>query len=215
DNLQVHIDAELRLEEPGQLSYSHAVPYGDAVKADETLFAVIEHRARNVHAINRVRAVENEETNAVVGGCLHRVTHRRDVGIEAGADVLDIEHDCVDTLEHVARRSTHLAIQTEHRDAGATIDAVGDEFGIEIALVPVLGTEDAREFDVLRFVQQAGGTPPVAVPSGVIADQGDTLPRKRCETVAYKNIDAGHHNGFATAGGHGNKAEKKRGESAA
>jgi len=49
-DLEVRADAEVRVEEHGELANRHAVPHGDGEEPDEGLEAALEHRAFDRHA---------------------------------------------------------------------------------------------------------------------------------------------------------------------
>jgi len=54
-------------------------------------------------------------------GFFHHVPHRELIGVEAHADVLQIDDDRVDSLEHLVRRRPRLAEEAEHGQARAPI----------------------------------------------------------------------------------------------
>ena len=54
-------------------------------------------------AADRIRAIADDDAHAVPGGGAHAVRHRVDVGVDARADVLQIDHQHVDVAQHLRR----------------------------------------------------------------------------------------------------------------
>ncbi len=81
------------------------------------------------------------------------IGHGVDVGVDAGADVLQVDDEHVDEVEHLGRRLAGLAIQREDRDAAARVGAVRrlDHVVLEIGAEAVLRPEDRGEFEGRRF----------------------------------------------------------------
>ena len=99
---------------------------GSRVKRDERLAARIEQRTVDLDAADRIRTVEHDEPDAVLGGGFHRVAHGRDVGVEARANVLNVEDQRVDAREHLGGRPAGFAVQAVDGDAGIRVAAVVD-----------------------------------------------------------------------------------------
>ena len=80
------------LNEPGELADRHAVPHRQRIHADERLEPVDEHRPFDGVAADRVRAVADDRpVDAVLPRGLQAVRHRVDVGVDARADVLQVD----------------------------------------------------------------------------------------------------------------------------
>ena len=62
---EVRADAEVRVEERGQLADRHAVPHRDREEADERLEPGLEHRALDRLAADRVRPVAHDDREPV------------------------------------------------------------------------------------------------------------------------------------------------------
>ena len=107
----------LALDQASQLADRHAVHDRDGVLADEGGELRLEHEARHILAAERIGPVEHDEGNARRGRGLHGEAHGRDVGVEAHADVLDVEHQHVDVAQHGGRRLLGCAVQAEHGHA--------------------------------------------------------------------------------------------------
>ena len=107
----VGAEAELRVEQPRQLADRHAVPHRDRELADERLEARCERRALHVHAVDRVGAVADDDRHAVPRARAQAVGHRVDVGVDARADVLQVDDERVETAQHVRGRLARLAVE--------------------------------------------------------------------------------------------------------
>src|SRR5262245_26130735 len=83
-----------------------------------------EHRSGNVDTIDRIRAIEDDEANPALSSDLHRSLHRRRVGVETRADVLQIEDERIEIIEHRARGRE--AVPIESVDGNSRIRAVTD-----------------------------------------------------------------------------------------
>ena len=209
NNLQVDIDSHFRFEKPGQLTDSHSVPNRQAVKADEGLFAVIQDRAANVYAVDRIRTIENDKSDVAVSSSLHRVAHRRNVGIEARTDVLNIKHNSIYILEHRRGWSSNVSVKTQYRNTGSGLNVVGNQRDIEFPAEAVFRAEDFHELDVLGLMQMTNRALSMSIDTGVIGNQRDAPARERCEVVPRQNIDTSQHSGVIAAGKKREQAAQK------
>ena len=189
DNLELGADLPLRVEHSGKLSHRHPVAHRDVVVGHEGLQLVIPRRSLNVHPVNRVGPVQHVEFNARFGRGLQGVSHRRDVGIEARADVLDIEHERVEALQLFRRGPLAVAaIEAVDGDSTALVDAIGNVRLVQFSAQPVLGREDRFEADIWRRGQQVDVAPPQAVDPRVVGQEPDFLATQACETLGCKHI---------------------------
>ena len=81
--------------------------------------------------LDRVQHPTDFELAFVLGTALHTVFHRGDVGVAARADVLEVEDDGVEILDHAHRRAVGFAVERVEDPAGARICAVFD-FGARV-----------------------------------------------------------------------------------
>lgn len=209
DYLQIDIDSHFNFEKVSQFADGHPVTNRQTMKADEGLLAFIQHRAANVYAVDRIRAVENNKSDVAVSGSLHRVAHRRNIGIEARTDVLNIKHNSIDTLEHRRRWSSNVSVKTQYRNTGSGFNVIRDMRNVEFAAEAVFRTEDFHELDVLGVVQMANRALPMSIDTGVIGNQRDASARERCEVVPRQNIDTSQHSSVIAAGKQREQAEQK------
>src|SRR5205823_5194194 len=104
------------------------------VKTDERFAAAVEHRPGYGDAADRIGPIEDDESLAMFGRRLHRFAHRRDVGIESSADVLDVEDDGVDGFEHRRRRPPRFAVEAIDLSARRLVLGIADLRNIELSL---------------------------------------------------------------------------------
>src|SRR5207249_3288308 len=89
----------------------HAMPHRDRELADERLEAGGEHRAFHGESADRVRPIADDRLDAMPSGGAKTVGHRIDVGVDAGSDVLEIDHQRVNAPQHVGGRLPGFAVQ--------------------------------------------------------------------------------------------------------
>ena len=121
--------------------------------AREAEDALVERRALDLKAVDRVRPIEHHDVDLPLRRLLHHVRHRRHVGVEAGADVLQVHDHRVDALEHRGRRTPRLAVERVDRQAGLLVGR-GRHAGVENPADAVLRAEEPDERHVLRALQQ-------------------------------------------------------------
>ena len=124
----------------------------DLVLADPGGEAVGQQRASG-SAADRVRPVQDHESQPLLSGGDHGVVHGPDVGVEAGTHVLDVEdhrlHSGVG--EELRERGRRGAVRVVDRHAGPLVD-VGllGLAGLGGSAEAVLGAEDAGHRDASR-----------------------------------------------------------------
>src|SRR5205814_9206380 len=101
-------------------------------------------------------AIEDEELKFVFGGGFHAQAQCRAVGVEAGADVLDIEDEGVKVGALLGRGFADFSVEALDFQAGDGIDAVGDFFVVN-AEKAVLGGENGEKFHVGRGGEDVDG----------------------------------------------------------
>ena len=195
DDARIDADAAFALEHAHQLARSHAVAQRSAMPTHERLGSGVEERAAHRHAIDRVGAVEHDESHAVLGARFHAVPHRRDIGVEAATDVLDVEHDRVDALQHLLRRLACLAVERPDRQARRVVLAVADAFLVELALQSVLGREDRDELDGRKVRKDVDRATAVRGEAGVVRHEADLAAFELLAVVAREHVDAAEHGG--------------------
>ena len=145
--MQPDADGLLGVEQPRQLAQRHAVAHREIVAADIAVEVGIEDRAFDVRAGDRIGAVEDIERDTSLRGFFNPVEHRAAVGVESSADVLDVEDDGVEFLEHPGghARAT-VAVEAPDGEAGGSVNSVGDVVGVDGSSDAVLWREQRHHW---------------------------------------------------------------------
>src|SRR5439155_8384229 len=75
----------------------------------------IQPRTLNRHSIDWVWSIEHNNVNVLALAGAHRQIHRPNKGVVARADVLQINQQEIEILQHLARRLAMFAVQTVNR----------------------------------------------------------------------------------------------------
>ena len=150
---QVGPDVVFGVEEPRELAKRHPVPDRHREVSNKAELSLVQHGAFDLEPVDGIRPIQHDDRNLPLGGLLHGIGHRRHVGVEAGTDVLEVDHERVDAVEHRRRRPAALAVEGVDRQAGLGV-CFGRHGRVEHTANAVLGTEERHELDVLGVVQQ-------------------------------------------------------------
>ena len=74
---------------------------------------ILQHRSLHRDAAERIGPVEHHEGDARLRRRLHRVGHRGDVGIDARADILQVEDQHFHAVQHLAREGLARVLRVE------------------------------------------------------------------------------------------------------
>ena len=96
------------VEQPRQLADRHAVAHRQRIEPDERLEPVHEHRPFDRVAADRIGTIADDHLDAVLLRRHQAVRHRVDVGVDARADVLQIDDEQVDAAR-ASRRSARAS----------------------------------------------------------------------------------------------------------
>src|SRR4029079_18671819 len=141
-----------------------------------------------------VRPVEDHEPCAGRDGRLHGLVHGPDVGVEPGADVLNVEHDRLDVggAIEVGQLGGGGSVDVVDRHPRARVDVVALRIaGLGRATEPVLRAEHSDHVDL------AGSHHPVHQVGQVIQDAGrvghdtDPLTGQGCPAALPEAVSAG------------------------
>ena len=97
-----------------------------------------------------VRAVENPHRFAMLRGGFQHITQRRDEGVNAAAEILQIDQQHVETVHHRGSRAAYFAVQAEYRDAVQRVEEIGrfDHVVLLVAAQAMLRAEGGAQIDV-------------------------------------------------------------------
>jgi hypothetical protein len=136
-------------------------------------------------AADRVRPVEHDDLLAEPGGFLEAVAQRRDEGVDAAADVLEVDQERIDVGEHRGGRPARVGVERVHGDAERRVAPVRrlDHVVLLLAEDAVLRREERREAPAAFRDEIAGVTEP-AVDGGLVAEQAE--PPSRASAAAAR-----------------------------
>src|SRR5262245_45700535 len=112
--------------------------------ADETFIPWIEEWTFDNVAADRIRPIENYARNPGGGTRFQTVLNRPRKGVNASADVLQVDHKAIEAPEHLGGRLADFAIEAIDRQIEGLIAAVRrlDHVGLLLAPKAVLRGED-------------------------------------------------------------------------
>jgi hypothetical protein len=144
------VDVEFVVEQARQLADCHTVPQRDGELADKRRERRIQPAAFDLVAANRIRPIADDHVDAVPGRCAHAVGHGVDVGVDPGADILQIHHQHVEIAQHVGHRLPRVAVKRVHRHVTPRILCVRrfNHVVLKIGAEPVLRAEERGDLDV-------------------------------------------------------------------
>ena len=159
------------VDHAGQFAERHAVHDRNRVHADERAMLRFEHRAVHIESV-RIGTVQYDQLLAVRRAGFHQVVHRREIGVIAQADILDVEQQHVEPLHDRVGRTLGRAVYRHDVDSGFPVAVARDAFS-RIGLPPeaVLGREDDPNVHAQR-AQRIDQMRP-AYGSGVIGHDSD------------------------------------------
>jgi hypothetical protein len=106
-----------------QFAQREAMAHRKRPRADETLPAVAQSQSLDRPA-GRVRTIEHPNRLPVPRRLLEYITQRRDEGVDAATDVLQIDQQNVERVHHGGVGSSCLPVEAEYRNAVHRIQEV-------------------------------------------------------------------------------------------
>jgi len=124
----------------------------------------------------------------------HRVSHRRDVRVEANAGVLNIEHEHIETREHGIRWPLGFPIEAVDGQAGVWVNrAIHDLARCSFAANPVLGAEEGDQLPGSLFVQQIDGGATLRAAASDVGDEPEPSATEQVKALAQQDVlEVGH-----------------------
>ena len=145
------------------LAHRQPVPHHHRPRADKAFPALAEPRALD-RTPGRVGPVEHPYRLAMLGGGFEDVEQGRHIGVDAAAQILQVDEHHVEGVHRLPRRPPHLAIEAEHRHAVSRIGEVGrlHHIVLKVAAHAMLrpehrGDVDPRRDEGVNAVGQVGG----------------------------------------------------------
>ncbi len=135
---------------------------------------------------------------------LEDIAQRSHEGIDAAAQVLEIDKQHVEAVHHLGRRPADLAVEAEYRD---TVGRVGEIRGLDhvvllVAAQAVLGPEGGCQLDAAGARQGVEAVGQLRGDRRRMGQQGDT-PARQWRTqgrIREKTIDAPFHDACSFPG---------------
>ena len=149
---------------------------GIGIHSHERLVAGHEHRSFDLGSPDGVRPVAHDDLQAVLPRGLHAVGHRVDVGVDADADVLQVDHQHVEIAEHFSGRLARFAVERVHRHAADLVEGMPclDHVVLHVRPKAVLGAENGCERGSRVCRDAVRDVPQPAVERCRVADDADT-----------------------------------------
>ena len=117
DHLDVGADAKVLVEQSRQLADRHSMTRGDRELADERLASWLQGDPFHFDPANRIRPIADDDLDAMLARRAHAIGHRVHVGVDPSPDVLEVDHEHVDPVQHLRRRLSGIAVERIKRHA--------------------------------------------------------------------------------------------------
>ena len=181
DDHEIGADPVPAVHESGDLAGGHAVPVRERIEPHEGP-VVVPDQVPLHRAPDRVRPVEDDDALPVRGGGFHGVRHGPDVGVVARADILDVEDERVEPLQHRRRRPPGGPVEAVDGDPSVRVGDLDQVLldGVEA----VLGGEERGERHSRQPGHHVARVPEGRVHRRRVRDQPDPeapqqLPQRR------------------------------------
>ena len=148
DDAVIDVEPEMVDEPVAHLTQSQPVAHHHRPCADEAFLP--RHQQRAFHrAPRRIGPVEHPHGLAVLRAFFEEVEQRGDEGVDAAAQILQVEQEHVRARHHLPGGAAHLAIEAEYGDIVGGIGLVRrlHHIILLVALQPVLRAECAGDID--------------------------------------------------------------------
>ena len=176
-----------------EFAHRQAVAHRHRAGADEALPAGAQGQAFD-RAAGGVGAVEHPDRLAVLRGGFEHVAQRGDEGVDAAAEILQVDEQDVEAVHHRGGRPAHFAVEAEDGNAELRVEEIRrfDHVVLLVAAQAVLRAEGGAQLDVgqggegVERMRQVGGD------RGRVGEQGDALAGQRAAQggVGEQAVDA-------------------------
>ena len=148
----------------------------DRKLADERFPSRLKARAFDGGAADRIGPIANEDLHAVPRGGAQAVGHRIDIGVDARADVLQVDDERLDAAQHVGGRLPRLAVQGIDRHASPRVVAVRrfHHVVLHVGAETVLRAENRRKCDAFRGHGPVDDMDEAAIDRRMVTDDADS-----------------------------------------
>ena len=189
DDVKDPSDSKFALVISSKLPGRHAVAHGHGIPTHEGGERRIEDVALH-GTTDRIRAVENDHGDALLGRRLHGERHRRSVRPVARANVLEVHQKDLDSVEHLRRWTAHGAVQGMDRYSRLEVDGVLDRFSRgRRAADTVLRCEESHELHGRVLMEAVDRGAARGVHPRLIGDQPDSESGYQMQRVLQEDLD--------------------------
>ena len=186
--MQVGANFIFRVEHLRHFAERHRHPHRHRKISHKIRAITIEHGSFDALSSQRIGPIENVKSDVMRRRGFHRVSHRRDVRVEAYAGILKVENEHIDAREHGFRRPLGFPIETVDGQACCFVRR-GRNALIESAADAVLGAEQSHQLHSRRVRQQIDRAAAITVNSSLIGDESNALPRQWSKTLRFEHIN--------------------------
>ena len=166
------------VKEPRQFADGHAVPHGNGELPHEALVAGVEHRAFDRGAADGIGAVADDHLDAVTCAGAQAVGHRVDVGVDARADILQVDDKHIDVGQHLAHGFARVAVERVDGNAPHGVARMRglDHVVLHVRAETVLGPEEGRDRHAAHRHEAVDDMDELVVDRGGIRDDANPAP---------------------------------------
>ena len=176
-----------------EFAHGQAVAHRHRAGADEALPAVAQGQAFNRPA-GRVGAVEHPDRLAVLGRRFEHVAQRGDEGVDAAAEVLQVDEQDVEGFHHRGGRPAHFAVEAEDGNAELRVEEIRrfDHVVLLVAAQAVLRAEGGGQLEVGQGGEGVERMRQVGRHRSRVGEQGDAAAGQRAAQggVGEQAVDA-------------------------
>ena len=181
-----------------ELAQGQAVAHRHRARANEAFPAGTQGEALD-RAAGGVGAIQDPDGFAMGGGGFEHVPERGDEGVDAAAEILQVDQQDVEGVHHGVGRAADFAIEAEHRDLVDGIAEIRalDHVVLLVTAQAVLGAEGGGEIQVRQGGQGVEGVGEVLRHRGRVGQQGDASASQRGAQggVLQQAVEAESHEG--------------------
>src|SRR5687768_8503953 len=177
------------------------MPRGNRILSDERFVSGFKGDAFDFNAANRVGPIAHDHLDAMRARRAHAIGHRVHVGVDARADILQVDDERVDIAQHLGGRLAGVAVQRIERDA---LPRAGFELGVRrldhvvlhVRPKSVLRTEERRDLHAAIGEQQIDNVLQAMVDRGRVADETDAFAAQRPRFDEPSGAESDRHDGI-------------------
>src|SRR4051812_34263224 len=186
-----------------ELAEREAVTHRQRARADEALPACTQSQTFD-RASGGIRTIEDPDALAERGSFLEHIAQRRDEGVDAATDVLQIDQQHVERIHHLCRRAANFAVEAEKWNAVHRIVERRrlDHVVLLVAAQAVLRAEGGGQREVVESRERVERMREVGGDRCGMSEQRESLAAQRAAQrgLAEQAIDAELHSSSPARG---------------